>query len=54
MKELYISPELEIIKFLAAQSIATGDPLVEGNGSDPEGIPDVTVPGSQIPGWGKG
>ena len=53
VKELYSSPELEVILFLPAYRLANSDPLAEFDESDPEGIPDVTVPGSQIPGWGK-
>lgn len=51
LKEMYISPDLEVVWFVSAQRLAS-DPLWQNEGSQEE-IPDVSVPGTQIPGWGN-
>lgn len=56
MKKLYISPKLEIIRFVTFEKLATdeeNDPQWQnGEGSTSETI-DATFPGSQVPGWGN-
>ena len=51
MKELYISPETEIICFFPVQHVAS-EPLWKKEGLEDD-EPDLSAPGSQIPGWGN-
>ncbi len=53
MKQLYISPELEILLFLPAERLANDIEWQNDEVSSTEPVPDVTIPGSQIPGWGN-
>lgn len=56
MKKLYISPELEILYFIAMENMANGNGIDWYNGESvqaEEESADATIPGGQIPGWGN-
>lgn len=54
MKKSYISPDVDVLLFLSLEQLATEPEQLNADGtSTSEPVPDVTIPGPQIPGWGN-
>ena len=53
MNKFYIPPDVEVLLFLSREKLANEISLRNTELSDGETVPDVTVAGPQIPGWGN-
>ena len=53
MEKVYISPQVEILRFLPLEKLANELEQLDEEMSYTEPVPDVTIPGNKVPGWGN-